>query len=227
MNLDIITVLINEKKYKTYSDNKTICLKQKNFNKIYLVKIGIVKINMITDQGQHIIISLQTKNEIIGACLTVKYDNYPSYLIVPIAKKTILFEFDITDVYKLINQKSIFKKSLLSIINWQHSKLEKRIQLLQIQSTEQRFIKSLIEFKEKFRNSFDHSKKNIEINSPLNQNEFATYIRTTRINMNIIVNTMKKEKLINYKYKNIILKEKFIDLYLSYFYSILGDAFFL
>ncbi|WP_271767703.1 Crp/Fnr family transcriptional regulator [Aquimarina algiphila] len=213
MCFELFDILIKAEQYKRcfYCQKEIIKTPEYLDKKIYLIKNGIVKISSITEHGEEIILVILTTGEVFGASLIFE-NPHLNYICESINEETILYEFDMACIQKIIKKNCNINQDFLHIIGTQYFELERRIKILTDSSAEQRLINVLIEFKNKFENLSDNE-ENIIIHLPINQDELSNYIRTTRVTTNKIINKLKNNFLIEYHQKTITLKKDFFKYY--------------
>ncbi|AXT59784.1 Crp/Fnr family transcriptional regulator [Aquimarina sp. AD10] len=213
MSLELFNILIKSKEYRRsyYCEKEIITASEYYDKKIYLIENGIVKISRLTEQGEEMILVILTSGQVFGANLILE-EFHPNYICESLNSETVLCEFDIECVKRVIEKDQHTEFDLLSIIGKQFSEMERRIKVLCNNSAEQRLVDVLKEFKDKFDHLSDNE-ENIIIDMPLNQDEISNYIRTTRVTTNKLINKLKNNLLIEYQQKNIMLKKDFFKHY--------------
>ncbi len=211
MEKDLLTALMQIKNYRktTYKKNEIIFQNKRFEEKFYLVKNGSIKITYLSEEGEETIPMLLTKNQVFG--LDFIYGNfYSNFSYMSICNTTVIYEFDLKDIYQITNGTKNSYKILLPLLKDEYAEIEKRIKTLQIRSAKHRLISVLMELKHKFEQPSSSSDSTI-INSPFNQDELATYTRTSRVTTNNFINELKSKALIDYRKRNITLKKGFFD----------------
>ncbi len=209
----LFDILLKSKKHKcnSYSEKEIISDSEYDYKKVYLIKSGVVKISSLTEQGEKCILILLTLGQVFGANLILER-YHENYIFESLNDQTVLYEFDIGHVKKVIKKHPKIQNDLLLILGEQYLEMQKRINTLSNNSAEQRLINALKEFKDKFGYSLDHE-ENVIIHMPLNQDEISNYIRTTRVTTNKLFNKLKNMLLIEYRQKSITLKKEFFEHY--------------
>lgn len=212
MRYELLEILIEKKTYRKtiYTKNEIILNNIRLSKKIYHIEKGTVKITHITKEGEELILFLLVENQVFGAVMCGDY--HPCITSKSISKKTIIYEFDFCSIEEVIKNNMNIHKKYLFLLRDGYSELENRIRILSIRSAEQRLVNTLLEFHQKFEKKTDRS-ENIIIDSPINQDELATYIRTSRVTTNNIISLLKKKLLIDYNKKHIILRKEFFNYY--------------
>ncbi|WP_062057649.1 Crp/Fnr family transcriptional regulator [Aquimarina longa] len=213
-SLELLNILTKNDIYmhSTYTLNEYIVHKEDIVDNISFIVEGVVKVSCINENGHEVIVAILHKNQTFGGSETFKNSNV-SYNFKSIDKKTIIHKFSMNSIHEIIRQNNHLQKDLFLIWKEKHRLFEERIRVLNIKSTPLRLIEVFVEFKEKFGHSCPDS-ENIIINSPLDQEELANYIRTSRVSVNIIIQKLKYKSLIKYQQQKIVLKKEFFN-YLS------------
>ncbi len=213
MKTQLLNTLVEKGLYKcsNYTLNETILKCKCYSNSIYLIKEGIVKIMQITYEGEEIVPVLLTKGQVFGND-AIYGEFYTTYKSESAHENTLIYEFSIADIRATVRNNITFHKDLLLLLKEEHYQAERRIKSLRIRSAEERLILTFIEFFNKFKHP-SSTEEQAFIKSPLTQDELASYIRTSRVTTNQIINLLKSKSLIEYNNKEIVLKKDFFTYY--------------
>ncbi|WP_103864201.1 Crp/Fnr family transcriptional regulator [Aquimarina sp. I32.4] len=220
MSLELLNILKSNGAYKStsYTKNEAIIHKGDIATHLYVIINGSVKISCLHRNGQEVILVLLNQNQTFGGNGAF-HDLDTNYIFKSVIETTVIEIYCMDDIYEMIKKNHNLQRELFRIWGEKYTMLEQRIRVLNIKSTLLRFIEVLMEFKEKFGYSCPDTNE-IIINSPLDQEGIANYIRTTRVSVNTIIHQLKYASLIEYEKQKIVLKNDFFEHYKSIAYNL-------
>ncbi len=206
-------------KKQCYSQNETICSSIYTKNKIIYVVEGTLKAYSINQDGGYTILFLLNKGQTFIEDETSKKAFY-DYNLVSVESKAILYMYDLTDTYSVIKQYPDLNQDLYNLWIEKYQLLEKRIRVIHHKSVQTRLIQVLLEFQETY-GYICPKTKDVIINSPLNQEELAGYLRSSRVSINNIIQELKYKLLLDYDKKRIVLKKNSFHQFVNHNYGLI------
>lgn len=187
--------------FDAYNKKDYIYFEEDTANKIYLIEKGKVKIGYYNEAGKEVVKAILTRGELFGekAILgEVKRDEFAQ----SIDNKTSICSIGVQTMYELMRNNQTFSFKVYKFIGFKFKKLERRLQLLLFKDTKTR----LLEFIEELCAEYGYNCKETGdkiIEHPYTQKDMASLIGTSRPTLNILLNELKKEKLISFNRKQI------------------------
>ncbi len=201
-----------------FLQNETIHHNMFATNKIIYVADGTLKAYSIDEDGSYTILFLLNKGQtFIEDETSIKA--FYNYNLESISSETTVYIFDITDTHKILNQKQGFRQDFYHLWIEKYNLLDKRIRIIHQKSIQTRLIQVLLEFQEVYGYICPETEDTI-INSPLNQEELAGYLRSSRVSVNNTIQALKYKLLLDYDKKRIVLKKNSFNSYICHNYSI-------
>lgn len=207
-NLKLIKMLVEKNYYKEkiYGIEEFEISDSKLASSFFLIKKGHISINEISEKGENLILRLVSEGQTYGGVYFLKSKNF-SY-IKALAEETIIYEFSMETILKIIQTDYCYQKDLFKAWYNQHAILENRNELLKLKSVSSRLIGLLFRFNNQIGCDFNTIGDRIIV-TPLNQEEISNFIRTNRMSVHSILRKLKDDLLIDYFKDRIILKKSF------------------
>ncbi|MEW7281165.1 Crp/Fnr family transcriptional regulator [Aquimarina sp. 2201CG1-2-11] len=201
-----------------FLQNKNLYDSTYTTNKIIYVADGTLKAYSIDEDGGYTILFLLSKGQtFIEDETSIKA--FYNYNLESIPLETTVYIFDLKDIYKILNKRPDFHQDFYRLWIEKYNLLDKRIRIIHQKSIQTRLIQVLLEFQENYGYTCPET-EDIIINSPLNQEELAGYLRSSRVSVNNIIQTLKYKLLLDYDKKRIVLKKNSFSNYICHNYSI-------
>jgi len=212
-NLKLIKSLIERKHFqeKQYKIEEFEINETKFISTIFLIKKGCLAINKINDRGEVLFLKLLKEHQSYGGQFCPKGKKYCSYLKT-LVDKTIVYEFSMDVIFKMINEDYNYQKDLFQLWSEQYSIIEQRNKLLKIKSISLRFIVFLCTLNKLVGKDYNEKGDRI-IEKILSQEEISRYICTNRASISYVVSHLKEKSLIDCNGQRIILKKEFFNCY--------------
>ncbi|SHI39128.1 Crp/Fnr family transcriptional regulator [Aquimarina spongiae] len=192
----------------TYDQNEIIRPYHKtNRKRLYLVRSGAIKLSYPNESGELLISIILAENQFFGSCQIIAEDTL-NYTYQALQAKTIVYEFEIHQIQSMLQKKIILPTEVFCLIGIECCLLERRIRILQNRFVENRVKETLLDFQKNFEIS-SADEYRIALYCPLNQEEFANYIRASRVITNKMFNDLKRSLQIECLKNRIILNKSF------------------
>jgi len=210
-SLRLIESLKNNNNYKenVYDIEEFRIKNEKYANSMFLISKGHIAIHKINDKGEKFFLKLLVEDQTYGGHLCLGNKEDFAYVKV-LTEKTIIYEFSMVVIRKMIVSDYKYQKDLFFLWNEQYLYVERRIRLLKIKSIPLRLVAFLhylnIQMGEDYAIKGDRILGKI-----ISQEEISDYIRANRISVNYAISYLKKRFMIDFFGKKIILKKGFFE----------------
>ena len=201
-----------EKHFIHHQKNDIIYSQSSSHKKIYLISKGKVKVVKFSDEGNEIIKAILTKGELFGEKALLGEGGNDEQAIA-MTDNTQLCPLSVDKMYELMRDNGRFSLEISKIIGFRLRKMERRLERLLFKDAKTRlieFIRDLMEEQKGSHKDLDPkpSENGIEIKHFYTQGDIANLIGTTRETVTKLFNQFKKDGLLEYSRKFIIIKKK-------------------
>jgi len=189
--------------FDAYKKKDYIYFEEDSANKVYLIEKGKVKIGYYCENGYEVVKAILTRGEIFGET-AILGDLKREEFAQSIDNGTSICQIDINTMYDLMRNNQTFSLKIYKFIGLKFKKLERRLQLLLFKDTKTRLLEFLHELCLDY--GFDCEKTGDKvIHHPYTQKDIASLIGTSRPTLNILLNELKRENIIDFTRKEIII----------------------
>ncbi|MDD7885009.1 Crp/Fnr family transcriptional regulator [Flavivirga sp. 57AJ16] len=187
--------------FDTYKKKDYIYFEADSANKVYLIERGKVKIGYYSEEGDEVIKAILTRGDLFGETAILGESKREEFAQ-SIDNTTSICPIGVDTMHDLMRNDQTFSFKVYKIIGFKFKKLERRLQLLLFKDTKTRLIEFLGELCADY--GYDCEKTGDKvIHHPYTQKDIASLIGTSRPTLNILLNELKKEKVIQFSGKKI------------------------
>ncbi len=201
-----------EKHFIHHHKNDIIYNQSSSQKKIYLISKGKVKVVKFSDEGNEIIKAILTKGELFGEKALLGEGGSDEQAIA-MTDNTQLCPLSVDKMYELMRENGRFSLEISKIIGFRLRKMERRLERLLFKDAKTRLIEFIRDLLEEQKERIEQQEREqsitgIEIKHFYTQGDIANLIGTTRETVTKLFNQFKKDGLLEYSRKNIIIKKK-------------------
>lgn len=202
----------NSHSFLQYKRNEYIYLEGDTAKNFFLVSKGKVKIGIIEDSGEEIILTYLKKGEIFGENVVLNQKIRKEFAQA-VENNTELCPVSMKQAEELMNENKDFSISIYKFIGYKFRKIERKYQIMLFRNTRTRVIEFIKEMMEEGHNCKKLISGEILIYNAYSQSEMAKLIGSSRPTFNILINELQEEEYIKWGKREIILKNKFLQEY--------------
>jgi CRP-like cAMP-binding protein len=190
-----------DKHFLRHKKNDVIYQQSSIGKKIYLVSKGKVKIVTYTESGEEFIMAVLSKGELFGEkALWGEQERKDN--AIAMTDDTLLCPLSVDKMHELMRNNNRFSLEIYKIIGLRLQKMERRLERLFYKDARTR----LLEFINDLMKEEPHEDENkIEILNYFNQHDIANLIGTTRETVTKLFNQLKRENILEYSRRKIII----------------------
>lgn len=189
--------------FNRYNKSDYIYFEEDSSTKVYLIDKGKVKLGYYTEEGNEIVKAVLCKGELFGEKAILgeeKRNEFAQSLV----DNTMICPIGVDVLYELMRENQTFTLKIYKFINFRIQKLERRLQLLLFKDAKTRLLEFIDELCEDYGLRCEKT-GGMRINHPYTQKDIANLIGTSRPTLNLILNDLKKEGIIDFNRKEILL----------------------
>ncbi len=188
-------------KINLFSKGDYIYTQDDSADKVHLINQGKVKIGYYTEEGNEVITSILTKGDIFGEKAILGQERRNEFARA-VDKKTSVCSTSLDVIHELLRENEKFSLKIYKILGLRLTRLERRLQLLLFKDSKTR----LMEFLDDLSIDYGHccpKTGDTVIEHPYTQKDIAGLIGTSRPNLNILLNDLRKDGIVNFNRKEI------------------------
>ena len=192
--------------FDAYKKKDYIYFEEDTSNKVYLIEKGKVKIGYYNEDGVEVVKAILSRGELFGekAILgEIKRDEFAQ----SIDNETSICPIGVQTMHDLMRNNQTFSFKVYKFIGFKFQKLERRLQLLLFKDTKTRLVEFLNELCVEYGYDCEKTGDHV-IKHPYTQKDIASLIGTSRPTLNILLNELKKEKILDFGRKKIRIYKK-------------------
>ena len=192
--------------FDAYKKKDYIYFEEDTSNKVYLIEKGKVKIGYYNEDGVEVVKAILSRGELFGekAILgEIKRDEFAQ----SIDNETSICPIGVQTMHDLMRNNQTFSFKVYKFIGFKFQKLERRLQLLLFKDTKTRLVEFLDELCVEYGYDCEKTGDHV-IKHPYTQKDIASLIGTSRPTLNILLNELKKEKILDFGRKKIRIYKK-------------------
>ena len=192
--------------FDAYKKKDYIYFEEDTSNKVYLIEKGKVKIGYYNEDGVEVVKAILSRGELFGekAILgEIKRDEFAQ----SIDNQTSICPIGVQTMHDLMRNNQTFSFKVYKFIGFKFQKLERRLQLLLFKDTKTRLVEFLDELCVEYGYDCEKTGDHV-IKHPYTQKDIASLIGTSRPTLNILLNELKKEKILDFGRKKIRIYKK-------------------
>ena len=192
--------------FDAYKKKDYIYFEEDSSNKVYLIEKGKVKIGYYNEDGVEVVKAILSRGELFGekAILgEIKRDEFAQ----SIDNETSICPIGVQTMHDLMRNNQTFSFKVYKFIGFKFQKLERRLQLLLFKDTKTRLVEFLDELCVEYGYDCEKTGDHV-IKHPYTQKDIASLIGTSRPTLNILLNELKKEKILDFGRKKIRIYKK-------------------
>ncbi len=192
--------------FDAYKKKDYIYFEEDTSNKVYLIEKGKVKIGYYNEDGTEVVKAILSRGELFGekAILgEIKRDEFGQ----SIDNQTSICPIGVQTMHDLMRNNQTFSFKVYKFIGFKFQKLERRLQLLLFKDTKTRLVEFLDELCVEYGYDCEKTGDHV-IKHPYTQKDIASLIGTSRPTLNILLNELKKEKILDFDRKKIRIYKK-------------------
>lgn len=192
--------------FDAYKKKDYIYFEEDTSNKVYLIEKGKVKIGYYNEDGVEVVKAILSRGELFGekAILgEIKRDEFAQ----SIDNETSICPIGVQAMHDLMRNNQTFSFKVYKFIGFKFQKLERRLQLLLFKDTKTRLVEFLDELCVEYGYDCEKTGDHV-IKHPYTQKDIASLIGTSRPTLNILLNELKKEKILDFGRKKIRIYKK-------------------
>ncbi len=192
--------------FDAYKKKDYIYFEEDTSNKVYLIEKGKVKIGYYNEDGVEVVKAILSRGELFGekAILgEIKRDEFAQ----SIDNETSICPIGVQTMHDLMRNNQTFSFKVYKFIGFKFQKLERRLQLLLFKDTKTRLVEFLDELCVEYGYDCEKTGDHV-IKHPYTQKDIASLIGTSRPTLNILLNELKKEKILDFDRKKIRIYKK-------------------
>tara|TARA_R110002073_G_scaffold82034_2_gene196420 strand:- start:2968 stop:3639 length:672 start_codon:yes stop_codon:yes gene_type:complete len=192
--------------FDAYKKKDYIYFEEDSSNKVYLIEKGKVKIGYYNEDGVEVVKAILSRGELFGekAILgEIKRDEFAQ----SIDNQTSICPIGVQTMHDLMRNNQTFSFKVYKFIGFKFQKLERRLQLLLFKDTKTRLVEFLDELCVEYGYDCEKTGDHV-IKHPYTQKDIASLIGTSRPTLNILLNELKKEKILDFDRKKIRIYKK-------------------
>jgi len=192
--------------FDAYKKKDYIYFEEDTSNKVYLIERGKVKIGYYNEDGVEVVKAILSRGELFGekAILgEIKRDEFAQ----SIDNQTSICPIGVQTMHDLMRNNQTFSFKVYKFIGFKFQKLERRLQLLLFKDTKTRLVEFLDELCVEYGYDCEKTGDHV-IKHPYTQKDIASLIGTSRPTLNILLNELKKEKILDFDRKKIRIYKK-------------------
>jgi len=192
--------------FDAYKKKDYIYFEEDTSNKVYLIEKGKVKIGYYNEDGVEVVKAILSRGELFGekAILgEIKRDEFAQ----SIDNQTSICPIGVQTMHDLMRNNQTFSFKVYKFIGFKFQKLERRLQLLLFKDTKTRLVEFLDELCVEYGYDCEKTGDHV-IKHPYTQKDIASLIGTSRPTLNILLNELKKEKILDFDRKKIRIYKK-------------------
>lgn len=187
--------IINKAFIRKYKKNHILIFQDSDIDMIYIVKSGLLKVFRM-HEDKELILSLVGKNSIIGELEL--FSNNKSVSSVEVIEDAEIYSFSKDTFNEILSNKPQLLENIFKIYSARFRELNEHIQLLSFQNVFTRICSILLKLAR-----VNDEGQMVVIN--INQDNFGSMASTTRESVSKAFSDLKKEKIIEYSQKEIIV----------------------
>lgn len=189
--------------YNLYNKKDYIYFEEDAARKVFLIEKGKVKIGYYTEDGKEIVKGILTKGEVFGE-KAIFGESRRNEFAISLTDKTSICPIAVPVLHDLMRDNQQFTLKIYKLMSFRIQKLERRLQILLFKDTESRLLEFLNELCDDYGICCEKTGK-MKIKHPYTQKDIASLIGTSRPNLNILMNTLKERKVIDFRRNEILL----------------------
>lgn len=176
---------------KSYSKGETVFLEGDNWDKLYIISRGKLKVFKLTKEGKEQILYILSEGEFMGDMNLLKQGRYDFNAAA--LEDVELCTLNKESFEKLIKAYPTMMIEVLEVMHDRILSLEELIKTLSTKDVEARLAAMLLSF---INNFGETTEKGVEIDLPLNREDMANYIGITRETISRKLNNLQDEGVI-------------------------------
>ncbi|WP_188207559.1 Crp/Fnr family transcriptional regulator [Alkalibacillus aidingensis] len=170
---------------------------------VYFVVSGLIKIYKVSEDGQEQVINLLKSNEMFPHVGFFDDTPYPATALTLTDAELIVVPIEGFEL--LLLQKPQISIKVMRVIGKKLLALQERIQHMSTQTVSQRTVSTLIRLSEELGEEREDS--SVYVNIPITNTDLANMIGVTRESVNRTFNRLKKEDIMSYNRRKIIIHD--------------------
>lgn len=187
---------------KEVSAGSYLFLEGEKAEKMYFIHSGKVKLKMYSEGGKELMLSIKKENSLLGEFAGLDEDEHYNYVakVIEDANVGIIPQ---KDLKKLLYQFGNFAVEFMSWVSWSHRMTQRKLYDVIFYDNAGALASTLIQLTASYGVK---CKDGIIIGIELTNKEYADFIGTSRESVNRILNTWKKEGIIDFSNKQIVIR---------------------